>query len=86
MGREIRIGLMLAAAACLTAVLVDWVVEELTGEATQAIAEALQAGTGAPQAAFAVPQAREAEHAGVEAPPQDTGETRDATEETRVQG
>jgi hypothetical protein len=29
MGREFRIGLLLAATACLAAVMVDWVVEEL---------------------------------------------------------
>jgi hypothetical protein len=29
MGRHARIGLMLGASACLLAVLVDWVVEEL---------------------------------------------------------
>jgi hypothetical protein len=29
MGREARIGLLLGATACLTAVLVDWVIEEL---------------------------------------------------------
>jgi hypothetical protein len=30
MGNEARIGLLLGATACLLAVLVDWVVEELT--------------------------------------------------------
>jgi hypothetical protein len=30
MGKEPRIGLLLAATACLLAVLVDWVVQELT--------------------------------------------------------
>lgn len=30
MGTEARVGLLLGAAACLMAVLVDWVVEELT--------------------------------------------------------
>jgi hypothetical protein len=29
MGKEARIGLLLGAAACLTAVMVDWVIEEL---------------------------------------------------------
>jgi hypothetical protein len=86
MAREIRIGLMLAAAACLTAVLVDWVVEELTGEAPQAVTEAPQATTGAPPVTAAVPQAREGERAGVEAPQEHTGETQDATEESQVQG
>lgn len=32
MGTEARIALILAAAACLVTVLVDWVVEELTTE------------------------------------------------------
>jgi hypothetical protein len=31
MGREARIGLLLGASACLLAVMVDWVVEELHG-------------------------------------------------------
>lgn len=30
MGQEARVGLLLGATACLLAVLVDWVVEELT--------------------------------------------------------
>jgi hypothetical protein len=29
MGKEARIGLLLGAAACLAAVMVDWVIEEL---------------------------------------------------------
>jgi hypothetical protein len=29
MGKEFRIGLLLAATACLLAVMIDWVVEEL---------------------------------------------------------
>jgi hypothetical protein len=29
MGREARVGLLLGASACLVAVMVDWVVEEL---------------------------------------------------------
>jgi hypothetical protein len=32
MGKEARIGLLLGATACLLAVMVDWVVEELTSE------------------------------------------------------
>jgi hypothetical protein len=32
MGKEARIGLLLGAAACLLAVMVDWVVEELREE------------------------------------------------------
>lgn len=32
MGTEARVGLLLGAAACLLAVMVDWVVEELNGE------------------------------------------------------
>ena len=43
MGREIRIGLILTAAACLVAVLVDWAVKELNSEAAQVGIEAEQA-------------------------------------------
>jgi hypothetical protein len=32
MGTEARIGLILGAAACLLAVMVDWIVEELAGD------------------------------------------------------
>jgi hypothetical protein len=32
MGREARVGLLLGASACLLAVMVDWVVEELQRE------------------------------------------------------
>jgi len=32
MGKEARLGLLLGASACLLAVMVDWVVEELTGQ------------------------------------------------------
>lgn len=32
MGREARIGLLLGASACLLAVMVDWVIEELNKE------------------------------------------------------
>jgi hypothetical protein len=39
MGREIRIGLLLTAAACLMAVLADWAVEELTSEVTLVVIE-----------------------------------------------
>jgi hypothetical protein len=49
MGREIRIGLLLAATSCLLAVLVDWVVEELASEARQAGADTPQAEVGAPR-------------------------------------
>jgi hypothetical protein len=31
MGKEARLGLLLGASACLLAVMVDWVVEELNG-------------------------------------------------------
>jgi hypothetical protein len=33
MGKEARIGLLLGASACLLAVLVDWVIEDLNREA-----------------------------------------------------
>jgi hypothetical protein len=32
MGKEARLGLLLGASACLLAVMVDWVVEELNGQ------------------------------------------------------
>lgn len=32
MGTEARVGLLLGAAACLLAVMVDWIIEELTGD------------------------------------------------------
>jgi hypothetical protein len=32
MGREARVGLLLGASACLLAVMVDWVIEELQRE------------------------------------------------------
>jgi hypothetical protein len=34
MGKEARIGLLLGASACLLAVMVDWIVEDLRGETT----------------------------------------------------
>ena len=77
-GREIRVGLILAAAACLVAVLVDWVVEELNSEATQA-------GLEAQQASPAVPQAGEAEQVSVEAAQEETGRAQDATAEPHDQ-
>jgi hypothetical protein len=85
MGREIRIGLLLAAASCLMAVMVDWVVEELTSQAPQFTAEAPQASSQAPQAPQA-PQASETERASVGVPQQDTGGARDATEVSYGQG
>jgi hypothetical protein len=35
MGKEARLGLLLGASACLLAVMVDWVVEELNGKPRQ---------------------------------------------------
>ena len=49
MGREIRIGLLLTAAACLMAVLADWAVEELTSEVTLVVVEEQQADAEAAQ-------------------------------------
>jgi hypothetical protein len=86
MAREIRIGLMLAAAACLAAVLVDWVVEELTSEATPASVEAPQVSAEVPQPRAGVPLAGEAEHASVEAPHEEAGEPQEATEGSLGQG
>jgi hypothetical protein len=67
MGRIIRIGLVLTAAACLTAVLVDWVLEELNGEATLADIEAQPAA--------------EFEQVSVEVPPAEVAPAEDATAE-----
>ncbi len=100
MGRNIRIGLMLAAASCLMAVMVDWVLEELTrespevavvalqvsAEAPGVASEAPQANVEAPRASAEAPQASEAEPATVEVPQQGTGEARDATKASRRQG
>ena len=80
MGREIRIGLLLTAAACLVAVLVDWAVEELNSEAAQAGIEAEQASVEAEQASV------EAEQAIVEAEQEDAGRAQDATAESHDQG
>lgn len=45
MGTEARVGLLLGATACLLAVMVDWVVEELSGPG---MPEPLPAGTPTP--------------------------------------
>jgi hypothetical protein len=79
MGREIRIGLMLTAAACLVAVLVGWVVKELNSEATQV-------GGEAQQASATVPEAAESQQVSVEAAQEDLGKAEDATVESRDQG
>jgi hypothetical protein len=93
MGREIRIGLLLTAAACLVAVLVDWAVKELNGEATPAGIEAQPVGIEAQPvgieaqpASTAVPQAGEAEQVSVEAAQEDPGRVQDATAESHDQG
>jgi hypothetical protein len=78
MGREIRIGLMLTAAACLVAVLVDWAVQELTSESTQAGPEAQRAGA-------AVPQEDEAEQVGIESAQEDAGQAQGAIAESHDQ-
>lgn len=56
MQREIRIGLLLAATSCLLAVLVDWVVEELTSEAPRGSAEVPSASADTTQAEAEAPQ------------------------------
>jgi hypothetical protein len=76
MGREIRIGLILTAAACLVAVLVDWVVKELNSEAAQA-------GLETQQASAAGPRTGEAEQVSVEAAQEATGRAEDATPESQ---
>ena len=86
-GREIRVGLMLVAAACLVAVLVDWAVKELNSEATQVGIEAEQASIEAEQASVEAEQAIvEAEQAIVEAEQEDTGRAQDATAESHDRG
>jgi hypothetical protein len=84
MGREARVALILTAAGCLLAVLVDWAVAELNGEATQP-------GTAARSAGAAASDAGEASQVSVEAAqkdavPADTGEAQDATAELHDQG
>jgi hypothetical protein len=79
MGREIRIGLMLTAAACLVAVLVDWAVQELNSEATRADIEEQQAST-------AVSPAGEAGEVSVEAAQEAAGRAQDVTAESHDQG
>jgi hypothetical protein len=78
MGREIRVALILSAAACLLAVLVDWAVEELNGDSPQP-------GTEAPASAE-VPRADEATQASAEAAQEDTERAQDATPESHDQG
>ncbi len=73
MGREIRVALILSAAACLLAVLVDWAVEELNGGSPQP--EAQQASAEAPE-----------EDTEVEAPQEDAESAQDATAESHDQG
>jgi hypothetical protein len=86
-GRGIRIGLLLTAAACLVAVLVDWAVQELNTSATQAGIEAEQASVEAEQASVEAEQASvEAEQAIVEAGQEEPGRAQDATEESHDQG
>jgi hypothetical protein len=79
MGREIRVALILSAAACLAAVLVGWAVEELNGGSPQPDTEAQQASAE-------VPRADEATQATVEAAPDDTERAQDATAESHDQG
>ena len=79
MGSKVRVALLLAAASCLLAVLVDWVVEALTSEAPQASVEAPQTSE-APQASADTPEA------GVEAPHEDTGDAQAVPEGSDSQG
>jgi hypothetical protein len=79
MGREIRIGLVLTAAACLVAVLVDWAVQELNSEAAQT-------GLETPQAVAAVPRAGEADQVSAGAAQEDAGQAQDPTAESPDQG
>jgi hypothetical protein len=65
---EIRIGLLLAAAACLLTVMVDWVVEELTSEAAQpAVQTPPEPTVATPEKSAETPQAgAETPQAGIE--------------------
>lgn len=83
MGREARVALILTAAGCLLAVLVDWAVQELNGEA-------MQPDVAAQPADAAVSEAGEASQATVEAAQEDTAqedtaEAQDATTESHDQ-
>ena len=78
MGREIRVALILSAAACMLAVLVDWAVEELNGDSPQPDTEA--------QGGAEVPRADEATQARAEAAQEDTEGAQDATPESHDQG
>ena len=78
MGREIRVALILSAAACLLAVLVDWAVEELNGDSPQPDTQA--------QAGAEVPPADEATQASAEAAQEDTDRAQDVTPEPQDQG
>jgi hypothetical protein len=60
MGKEARIGLLLGAAACLLAVMVDWVIEDLNREEEEEAERAMREGqtrmadgTTAPAPAYA---------------------------------
>ncbi len=55
MPKEVRIGLLLGAAACLMAVLADWAVAELTSEETQDEAEVIIVETEQEGPAVATP-------------------------------
>jgi hypothetical protein len=81
MGREARVALILTAAGCLLAVLVDWAVQELNGEAMQPDVEAQPA-----DAAVSDPDPGETSQASVEAAQEDAGEAQDATAESHDQG
>lgn len=57
MGRNIRAGLLLGAAACLLAVMADWVVAELASQEPQAAIEPAQAAASPPEPSVAEGQA-----------------------------
>jgi hypothetical protein len=83
MGREARVALILTAAGCLLAVMVDWAVQELNGEPAQPDVAAQPSGA-------AVSNPGEASQASVEAAQEDTAqedaaEAQDATAESHDQ-
>jgi hypothetical protein len=84
MGREARVALILTAAGCLLAVLVDWAVQELNDDATQP-------DVAAQPADAAVSDASKVSQASVEPAQEDTAqedaaEAQDATAESHDQG
>jgi hypothetical protein len=77
MGREARVALILTAAGCLLAVMVDWAVQELNGEPAQPSGAAVSNPGEASQESVEAAQENTA---------QDAAEAQDATAESYDQG